>query len=99
MPCAALIPHPQHYVGDVVPELIDEAEARRILYDYDNGAYMVVQRVEALFSLTGHWQSLNRWLAPKYCELRDYLHREHHVALVLAARLALAYTKPLARLA
>jgi hypothetical protein len=92
----ALILHPELSLLPYLPprpQIINEHHAMRLGAAYDDGAYMVLQRLALKLAgdrFTAVHHAISR--APSYAELRDFLIYENDVAPVLAARVALRLT-------
>lgn len=83
------------------PTIVDERSAVMLAAAYSNGADAVASRVAgALFptmTYSGAYMEFVRQHEPTYYELRNYLANECHVAPLLAARVALRFTRERAR--
>lgn len=99
---SALIPHPELFnLYPPMPEIADERLALRIGAAFSDGAFVVMQRLSYLLGGDRGGlvrQAIAQQLEPSYARVRDYLHYDNNVPLVLAARVALRLTTPYRRI-
>ena len=91
----ALIPHPTLYGKRQREWITDEAYARRIAIAHIDGAYLAVERI---FGRTNAMYPSMASVAhqaahPRFHELRDFLMWDEHIEPVLAATIAMQFTR------